>query len=263
MEELMKSIILGLIQGITEFLPISSTGHLVLGRKLFGMAEAGLFLDVLLHFGTLVAVIAVYWDDIVSIIRKPFSRLTWLLIIGTIPTAIIGLTFEDYFEEISISGSTIGVEFIATGFILWIAEYYKRSTKIGKQLDQVTWTDALIIGTLQGAAILPAISRSGLTIAGSLFRGIEKETAARFSFLLSIPAILGACVIQGKKVVENQTELIGLFPLLFGTFAAAISGYVAVKWMIQIIKKGSLKIFSGYVWVLGSLILVLQLLGKW
>lgn len=261
MEEIMKSLILGLIQGFTEFLPISSTGHLVLGRKFLDLSEAGLFLDTMLHFGTLVAVVAVFWEDIVGLIKRPFSRLGLLLLAGTIPTAIIGLAFEDYFEEISKTGSTIGIEFLATGLILLAADHWKN--KGSKSLSDITYKDALIIGTLQGAAILPAISRSGLTIAGSLFCGIEKQTAARFSFLLSLPAIFGACLLQSKKLVENQVESIGLIALLIGTFAAAVSGYIAVRWMLKIINQGSLKIFSFYVWVLGGFIIFLQIMGKW
>ncbi|WP_134700209.1 undecaprenyl-diphosphate phosphatase [Ammoniphilus sp. YIM 78166] len=261
MEELWKSFILGIIQGFTEFLPISSTGHLVLGRKYLGMAEAGLLLDTLLHFGTLIAVMAVFWDDIVHLLKHPFSRLGLLLVVGTIPTAIIGLSFEDYFEEISRTGSTIGAEFIITGFILWWADRIK--DKGSKSFEQISYKDAFFIGTLQGAAILPAISRSGLTIAGSLFMGIQKEAAARFSFLLSLPAIFGACLLQGKKLVTNESEVIGLFPLLIGTFAAAIAGYIAVRWMLNILKRGSLKSFAYYVWGVGGIIIVLQILGKW
>lgn len=261
MEEFWKALFLGIIQGFTEFLPISSTGHLVLGRKYLGMSEAGLLLDTLLHFGTLIAVVAVFWDDILAMIRKPFSRLGLLLIVGTIPTAIIGLSFEDYFEEISKTGSTIGVEFLATGVILWWADRIKN--KGYKSFEQITMRDAIFIGTLQGVAILPAISRSGLTIAGSLFRQIEKEAAARFSFLLSLPAIFGACLLQGKKLVEHPSEAIGLFPLLVGTFAAAVAGYIAVRWMLKILGKGSLKIFAIYVWILGTIVIFLQLTGKW
>jgi undecaprenyl-diphosphatase len=262
MEDLLKSLVLGIIQGLTEFLPISSTGHLVLGRKLLGMGEAGLFLDTLLHFGTLIALVAVYWDDIQGLIRRPFSRLGLLLMVGTIPTALIGLSFEEYFEQISKTGSTIGVEFLVTGFILMAAERWKESAQ--KRFEQITWTDALIIGTLQGAAIMPAISRSGLTIAGSLLRGIHKEDAARFSFLISLPAIFGACVLQGKKLLDHQvSEMVGLIPLLAGTFAAAVSGYIAVKWMIRILNKGSLKIFAYYVWALGAVIVTLQAIGIW
>lgn len=261
MDQIIKSILLGVIQGLTEFLPISSTGHLVLVRKLMGLSDAGLFLDTMLHLGTFLAVTAVFWKDIVYMIRHPYSRLTLLLVTGTIPTAIIGLTFEDFFEEISKTGVTIGWEFLLTGLILWMADSMKNNH--GKQIDQISFTDALLVGTLQGAAILPAISRSGLTIAGSLFRQIDRQAAARFSFLLSMPAILGAVVLQGNKLVEGQTGSIGFWALLAGTAAAAISGYIAVKWMLKILQRGSLKVFSVYVWILGTGIIMAQLFGKW
>lgn len=265
MEELIKAFILGIIQGLTEFLPVSSTGHLLLGRKIFGLAEAGLFLDTMLHFGTLVAVIVVFWEDIVYILKNPFEKLSKLIIVGTIPTAIIGLTFEDFFEEISVTGSTVGWEFLATGVILWFADNMKKEGY--KNIDKISYTDALIVGTLQGAAILPAISRSGLTIAGALYRKIYKEDAARFSFLLSLPAILGAVVLQSLKLVSGSEvetlHTIGIIPLIIGTLSAVIAGYIAVKWMLRILQTGSLKVFSYYVWILGIIIIIIQWLGLW
>ncbi|GAB6181651.1 undecaprenyl-diphosphate phosphatase [Desulfotomaculum defluvii] len=260
MVETLKALILGIVQGLTEFLPVSSTGHLLLGRKLLGLSEAGLFLDTMLHLGTLIAVVVVFWDDIVYMIKRPTSKLSLLIIAGTIPTAIIGLTFEDFFEEISKTGVTVGWEFLLTGAILWIADNMKK--KGTKSIDQISFKDAFMVGTLQGAAILPAISRSGLTIAGSLFQGIDKQAAARFSFLLSLPAILGAVVLQAAKLAGGQAESIGFVPLLVGTIAAAISGYIAVKWMLAILQRGSLKIFSIYVWILGIGILIAQFTGK-
>jgi len=260
MSEIIKTLILGLIQGLTEFLPVSSSGHLLVARKLFNLAEAGLLLDTMLHIGTLIAVIAVFWRDILDMIRRPFSHLTLLVIVGTIPTAIIGLLFKDFFEEIARTGATVGWEFLATGVILWFAD--KLKDKGYKDIQGISFLDALIVGALQGAAILPAISRSGLTIAGALFQRIDRRAAARFSFLLSIPAIMGAAVIQIPDLLEGGTEAIGAGPLVLGTAAAAVSGYVAVKWMLQIIQRGSLKVFAVYVWVLGGIILGAQLLGK-
>ncbi|MEG6520523.1 undecaprenyl-diphosphate phosphatase [Desulfotomaculum sp. 1211_IL3151] len=262
MEEVLKALILGTVQGLTEFLPVSSTGHLLLGRKLLGLSEAGLFLDTMLHLGTLLAVVAIFWDDILYMIKRPFSKLSLLIIAGTIPTAIIGLRFEDFFEEISKTGVTVGWEFLITGAILWAADNMKSKGSNKKNIDQISFKDALVVGTLQGAAILPAISRSGLTIAGALFRGIDRQAAARFSFLLSLPAILGAVVLQGAKLAGGQAESIGLVPLLVGTIAAALSGYVAVKWMLAILQRGSLKAFSIYVWILGIGILIAQFSGK-
>jgi undecaprenyl-diphosphatase len=260
MGEGLKAIILGIVQGFTEFLPVSSSGHLLVFRKLFDLSEAGLFLDTMLHFGTLVAVIAVFWQDILEMIKKPFSRLSLLVIAATIPTAIIGVIFRDVFEELAVSGITVGWEFLATGTILWIADSLKNRGR--KSIDQVGFKDALVVGALQGIAILPAISRSGLTIAGAFFQGIDRNTAARFSFLVSIPAIMGAVVLQGFDLFEGRPEMIGTIPLVAGTLVAAITGYIAVKWMLNIIQRGSLKVFSIYVWILGVIIIVLQFLDK-
>ncbi|QQE73870.1 undecaprenyl-diphosphate phosphatase [Brevibacillus composti] len=255
---LLEHIFLGIVQGLTEFLPISSTGHLVLFRKLFGMQEAGLLFDTMLHFGTLIAVVLVFWTEITQVLRNPAGKLARLLVVGTIPTAVIGLAFEDYFEEISRTGVTIGWEFLATGAILWGVESMRRGNR---KFAQITYTDALLIGTLQGAAILPAISRSGLTIAGSLMRGIERADAARFSFLLSLPAILGASALQTVKLAKAPAESYELIPLIVGTGFAAIAGYVAIRWMLKIISTGSMKGFAVYVWILGGLILAMQYLG--
>ncbi|TGU91450.1 undecaprenyl-diphosphate phosphatase, partial [Mesorhizobium sp. M00.F.Ca.ET.186.01.1.1] len=186
------------------------------------------------------------------------SKLTKLLVVGTIPTAAIGLLFEDYFEEISRSGITIGWEFLATGAILWAVESMRRGQR---KFDDISYADALIIGTLQGAAILPAISRSGLTIAGALMRGLDRADAARFSFLISLPAILGACVLQTAKLAAAPLHTALLIPMLVGTICAGLAGYVAIRWMLKIISTGSMKGFAVYVWVLGALILAMQYLG--
>jgi undecaprenyl-diphosphatase len=260
MEEMLKTAILGAIQGFTEFLPVSSSGHLLVFRKMFGLAEAGLLLDTMLHLGTLLAVFAVFWRDIWEMIKKPFSHLTLLIVVGTIPTGIIGLLFKDTFESLARTGITVGWEFIATGIILWLADNLKDRGL--KDVNRITFKDSFIVGTLQGVAILPAISRSGLTIAGSLFQGIERKTAAKFSFLLSIPAILGAVVVQGKDLLEGSIEGIGMSSLVVGTLVSALCGYIAVRWMLKIIQRGSLKGFSVYVWIIGVGILLAQFLGR-
>jgi undecaprenyl-diphosphatase len=257
---LIEHIILGIVQGLTEFLPISSTGHLVLFRQLFGLQEAGLLFDTMLHLGTLIAVVIVFWPEIKHVLTNPFGKLARLLVVGTIPTAVIGLAFEDYFEEISRTGVTIGYEFIVTGMIIWAVESMRKGHR---RFDQINYTDALIIGTLQGAAILPAISRSGFTIAGALLRGIERGDAARFSFLLSLPAILGAVVLQTMKLVDHPLESTALIPMLIGTVFAAIAGYFAIRWMLKILTSGSMKGFAIYVWILGAVILAMQFLGYW
>jgi undecaprenyl-diphosphatase len=253
-----EAFILGIIQGLTEFLPISSTGHLFLGRYAFGLEEAGLFLDTMLHIGTLVAVLVFYQKELLHMIKHPFSKLSWILVIGTIPAVIIGLLFEDYFDAISKSGSTIGWEFIATGLIMFMADGVKNGHK---KLEDINYTDALIIGSFQAAAIFPALSRSGLTIAAGLFRKLDRETAAYFSFLLSTPAILGGIIFQGREMFSGHVEAIPFTSLAVGTVTAAVFGYLAILSMVNYLKKHSLKLFSYYVWTLGILILILQYSG--
>ncbi|MGE8077761.1 undecaprenyl-diphosphate phosphatase [Peribacillus loiseleuriae] len=255
----LQAFILGLIQGLTEFLPISSTGHLYLGRHLFDLDEAGIYLDTMLHIGTLLALLVVYKDELGHLIKKPFSKLTALLIVGTIPAVIAGLLLNDWFDELSKTGVTIGWEFLATGFILWMADNSRRGTKT---LDGITIQDAFIIGSFQAFAIMPALSRSGLTIAAGLLCKLDRTTAAYFSFLLSIPAISGGIVFQLKPVVTGAIEPLPFSTLFLGTLSSAFFGYLAVMWMINFLKKRSLKIFSIYVWTLGGLILILQYTGK-
>jgi undecaprenyl-diphosphatase len=256
-----EAFILGWIQGFTEFLPISSTGHLVLGRHAFGLREAGLFLDTMLHIGTLAAVMYYYRAELAFIARKPFSKLTGLLAVGTLPAVLAGLLLKDWFEAISVSGATIGWEFLATGLFLWFADSLRNGSK---RMHDITCTDALIIGAFQAGAILPAISRSGLTIVGGLIRKLDRETAAYFSFLLSIPAIAGGILIQSLHLLEGSVdESVSISALLIGALASAVFGYIAVRWMIDFLKKGSLKIFAVYVWALGLIVITAQLLGKW
>lgn len=255
----LEALILGLIQGLTEFLPISSTGHLYLGRNLFGLQEAGLLLDTMLHIGTLLAVFVFYKDEFIKIIKKPFSKLTYLLLVGTIPAVVIGLLFKDYFEEISKTGVTIGWEFLITGIFLWIADSAKNGYK---KMDDIGYKDAFIIGTFQAVAIFPAISRSGMTIVAALWRKLDRETAAYFSFLLSTPAIAGAVVLQSVDLASGAGEEISLSALLVGIISSAIFGYFAVRWMIGFLKKHSLKPFAVYVWLLGLTVLYFQFTGK-
>ncbi|MBS4190868.1 undecaprenyl-diphosphate phosphatase [Bacillus sp. FJAT-49705] len=254
----LEAFVLGLIQGLTEFLPISSTGHLYLGRHLFGLDEAGLYLDTMLHVGTLLAVLVVYKNELLQILKNPLGKLSMLLVIGTIPAVIVGFLFSDMFDSISKTGITIGWEFLITGIILWMSESIKNGAK---KMDNISYGDALFIGTFQAAAIFPAVSRSGLTIAAGLFRRLDRETAAYFSFLLSIPAIAGGIVLQFGEMLSGRTESIPFDSLFIATLSSALFGYLAVVWMINFLKRKSLKIFAVYVWILGIFILILQMTG--
>lgn len=257
----LQGIILGLIQGLGEFLPISSSGHLVLFQKLFGLKEGVLTFDIAVHLATLIGVFYVLWDDILYILKKPFNKLTYLIIAGTIPTAIIAFAFGDIIEYFFTSGSSLGVGFILTGIALWYAESVKSKNKT---LNETTYFDASIVGIAQGIAILPGISRSGFTLAGSLIRGLNREFAVKYSFLLSIPAILGAAAKDGYEIIKAgsaaQLEAIGAWPLLAGMLTAAITGYISIRFMLKKISKINLKIFSVYVFILGILVFITQLI---
>ncbi|HEX3029795.1 MAG TPA: undecaprenyl-diphosphate phosphatase [Clostridia bacterium] len=251
----LQGLILGLIQGITEFLPISSSGHLVIFQRLFGLHEGVLTFDIAVHVSTLIAVICVFRKDVIYIIKKPFGKLTLLIAAGTIPTVIMGLIFNKFFENLFESGATIGFEFLLTGVVLWYAENIKSKNK---RLEKTTYLDAAIIGAAQGIAILPAVSRSGLTIAGALFRGLNREFAARFSFLISIPAILGAALLDVYKIIDGKSAGVEAMPVIVGMIAAGIAGYISIRFMMRLISRGSLKLFAVYVLLVGLLIIVEQ-----
>lgn len=254
---ILQSILLGIVQGLTEFLPISSSGHLVLMQKIFGIREGALVFDTMLHAGTLVAVFIVFWKDIVGIIKKPLGKLPLMLVVATIPTVIIAVLFKDFFEKAFASGATLGFEFILTGIILYAVESMRQGEK---KLKELNYVDAVIIGVAQGAAILPAVSRSGLTIAGALSRKLDRTFAAHFSFLLSIPAILGSIVFQIKDIAKEGAANTNILPIIIGTLFAAIFGLLSIKIMLRVITQGSLKVFAWYVWALGAFIIADQYL---
>jgi len=252
---LIESLFLGLVQGLTEFLPVSSSGHLVLFQHLFGIREDVLLFDIAVHIGTLIPVLIIFRSEVMKIIRCPVSRLTLLLIAGTIPTGLIGILFKKQIEELFTSGSSIGFGFLATGCVLWAAESLKRRSK---GLPSTSWRDAVFVGIMQGIAIMPAVSRSGLTIAGALFRGFDREWAARFSFLLSVPAILGAAVLHTNDLLKGGAFCLQINPLIIaaGVAAAAVSGYISIKIMLKVLTSGSMRMFSIYLWAIGTLIVV-------
>jgi len=266
-----NAIVLGVLQGLTEFLPVSSSGHLVLMQKIFGITEPTLFFDTMLHVGTLLAVVTVLRRDIWGILKRIIQPLTLYLIIATIPAVIIALAFGDIIEHVFESGKFLGVCFLITTALLVAAEFLsRRANALGglKSGDKMNWLDALIIGIMQAVAIAPGISRSGATISGALSRKLDRDFAARFSFLLSIPAILGAVVLQSKDLVKEgvpsaaqaaqDSESIGAAAIIAGTLCAAIVGFFAMKLMLKIIREKSLYGFAIYTAALGILIIIDQ-----
>ena len=268
---ILNAIILGIVQGLTEFLPVSSSGHLVLLQKIFNINEPGLFFDTMLHAGTLIAVFIVLWKDIWELLKKPIQKLTGFLILATIPAVIAALVFGDAIEDIFKSAKYLGICFLLTTVILIIAELLSRRAAEKEQIEvydekaflktekTMNWLDALVIGIMQAIAIPPGISRSGATISGALFCRLNRDFAARFSFLLSIPAILGALVLQSKDLVKGGiSETVNIPAVIIGTICAAIVGVFAVKIMLKIIREKSLFGFAAYTGILGALVLLDQ-----
>jgi undecaprenyl-diphosphatase len=269
-----EALILGVVQGITEFLPVSSSGHLVLLQKIFGITEPALLFDTMVHVGTLVAVFAVLWKDIWAILRHIFQPLTLFLIIATLPAVVFALLFKDGIEEAFASGTLLGFAFLITSILLVVSEFLFRKGTINKAGEagkprtgeSMIWPDALIIGLLQAVAIIPGVSRSGATRSGALSRKLDRDFAARFSFLLSIPAILGALVLQVKDLANDAEPAIGASAnggigaaaIVTGTIAAAIVGFFSVRLMLKIVRERSLVGFAAYTAVLGILVLIDQ-----
>ncbi|MEL7609241.1 MAG: undecaprenyl-diphosphate phosphatase [Bacillota bacterium] len=248
-----SAMLLGLVQGLCEFLPVSSSGHLVLLQNIFRLNEGALFFDTMLHVGTLIAVFIVFWEQIWAMILHPFQRKVGMLLLSTAVTTAIAFLFRDFIEG-SFGGAFLGIGFLATAVLLLLSE---RARPRHKRISNMRAGDALLIGLVQGVAILPGISRSGSTISGGLFTGLERKEAADFSFLLSIPAILGAVVMQVPDVIASPVAIDWL-PVLAGMAVAAVSGYFAIKAMLKLVAKGKLKGFAYYVVILGVLVLLDQ-----
>ncbi len=273
----MKAIILGIVQGLTEFLPVSSSGHLAILQNLMQVDEDSiLFFAAMLHFGTLISIIIVYFKDISILIKEFFMvilelvtgkglnihknvhrKLGLMIITACIPTAIIGIGFSDFFESLYKSVASVGVGLMITGTLLWLSE---RISKGNKTIKSMKYGDALIVGLFQGAAIAPGISRSGATIVGSLFRGLNKELTVKFSFLISLPAVLGAGGIEFVKALDQGMNGTSYGVLFAGILASAISGYAAIRVMIQLVTSKKLHYFSYYTWALGIIIILLTMI---
>ena len=249
---ILESIVLGIVQGLTEFLPVSSSGHLVLLQNVFGVSEPQLFFDTMLHFGTLIAVVVVLWKNILDLFRKPIRLL--YLVIATIPAIIVTLFFKDFIEH-TFTGAYLGYGFLLTAIFLTAAELL--SGRVRKKRD-INAGVSLAMGAMQAIAIFPAISRSGSTIAGGLACGLNRKAAATFSFLMSIPAILGSVAVQGYEIFKESALPADLLPTIIGMVFAAVSGYFAVKFMIALISKKKLYGFAIYVTILGILVLLDQ-----
>ena len=273
----LEAIVLGILQGLTEFLPVSSSGHLVLFQHLFGLKEAELFFDICVHLGTLVAVIIVFRQEIIKIISAllqlislggpkekfiqkvesdPELKMAALIVIGSIPTAILGLLFAGIADRLFSSTLITGLMLMVTGLLLWLTRKAERHTAAASS-NRLTVGKAFIIGIVQGLAIIPGISRSGSTISAGLLLGVDRETAARYSFLLSIPAIVAAGLLSLKDGFSQTDPVIWIS--LLGAVTAALVGYGALKSLLHMVKKGRLHVFAPYCWLVG----ILAILFSW
>lgn len=261
----LQALILGVVQGLTEFLPVSSSAHLVIFQKLLGLQEHSLEFDIIVHLGTVLAIFTFYRKDLLHILVDTFLglkdkryshglRVIKLVTLASIPTAIIGLLFKEQFELLFSNLSAVGLFLCVTGIMLFSTRN-KGHGNIKLELDQnvpamtdISWKSALIIGTAQGCAIAPGISRSGTTISAALFCNISRNSAAKFSFLLSIPAILGAATLELR-----HSELINFnsIPMWTGFVTAYATGLFSLSLVIKLVNKGKLQIFSGYLIALG------------
>jgi undecaprenyl-diphosphatase len=276
--DLIQSFILGLVQGLTEFIPVSSSAHLVLVPWAAGWSSPGLTFDTILHWGTLLAVLGYFWRDwlrviggfVRSLVRRGAwntapggrlsdadSRLAWWLIIGSIPAAVLGYLFKDFFESLFSSPGAVGGFLLVTALILALSEMFGRRLR---SLESVNLLDTFLIGLAQAIAIAPGISRSGATIAAGLGRGLKRDDAARFSFLLGTPAILGAGLLQLVHLVRAGNLGAELPLLAVGFVAAAVSGYLCIKFLLAYLRRGRLYVFAGYCAVIGAATLIASVL---
>ena len=259
-----EAALLGLLQGLGEFLPISSSGHLLLGRMVLGLtideSPAYKMLDILLHVGTLIPVIIVFWKDWWEMLKNPFkSRTLLLLFIASMPTLVFKVIFDDFIDSCD-TGWFLGVSFLMTAVFLLVAEYV--SSKNANKTGKVGFFHAIVMGCMQGIALLPGVSRSGSTLAGGLLSGLDRKSGAKFAFMMSAPAIAGALQLEGKDAIENGwISDLAIVPTIVGVVVAGVTGYIAIRFMLKLMTKISLNWFALYVAILGVIFLALQLIG--
>ena len=245
---ILESIFLGIIQGITEWLPISSSGHLVIFQQFMNL-EVPLFFDVLLHFATLIVIFIVFWKDIVKILKAfpsyttPYGKMGWYIIIGSIPIGLVGFFLRDWVAGLFTSVKAVGFALLFTALLLFFSERFPGKRKL-------RWYDSIIIGLVQAVALIPGVSRSGTTISTGMMLGLEKKQVATFSFLLVIPAIIGATILEFSVSAFE-------FNYIFGFLAAIVVGYLSLKWLLKLIVKNKFHYFGWYCLVLGLLLLII------
>jgi undecaprenyl-diphosphatase len=272
----LQAIILGIVQGLTEFLPISSSGHLLLVPWLFNwhflLENPGLnkTFDVALHLGTFVAVVIYFWREIGRLIgawvrsiarrslAEPEGKLAWLLIVSTIPAALVGVLFEDFITNTLGKPWMIGVAMIVFAGLMYLIDHI---AKLDRDVDALSWLDALLIGVAQALALLPGVSRSGITMMTGLLLRLDRESAARYSFLMSIPVIGGAAAFKALEVAKDGLPAGTAMPFVVGMVSAALSGIAAIWFVLAYLKRHNFNIFVVYRIVIGVGVIVLVVTG--
>ncbi len=267
--DILKAIILGLIQGLAEFLPISSSGHIELGKVLLnfdpGDEKANLLFTVVVHFATVLSTIVVFRKDIVDLLKGLFqfkwndeTKFVSMILLSIIPVGIVYVAFKEQLEQL-FNGNIVlvGAMLLVTGALLYLTKYAEKRLESGRS---VNFKDAIIIGIAQAVAVLPGISRSGSTISTGLLLGIDKSKIAKFSFLMVLPPIIGATLLDVKDVIEGEALPVAMELLVAGFLAAFVSGVLACTWMINLVKKGKLTYFAIYCFIVGTIAI---LFGLW
>ena len=262
-----QAAVLGVIQGLAEFIPIASSGHLELARRVMGLTEtdgAMTLLTVLLHAGTLIAIIVVFWPDWMDILKNAVvkSKVFWLLVLASVPALLAALALKALgWEE---NKGFWGLAFLLTGVFLVLVEKISHRGRHVKTSQQVTLPNALAMGCMQALAMLPGVSRSGSTILGGVASGLDKKTAVKFSFMMSAPAVLGSLLLEGKDALKTGAfDFLGdnLIPIAVGVTLAAVVGYATVRFMLRLITRVSFRWFALYLFVLGAVVIIFQIAG--
>ena len=273
---ILQAIILGIVQGLTEFLPISSSGHLLIVPWLFNWhfllenPELNKTFDVALHLGTFLSLVVYFWHDIGRLLSAwvrtiarrrldtPEGKLAWLIIVSTIPAGIVGVAFEDVIVTRLGQPWMIAVLMIVFGLVMWLVD---RTAKLDRGIDALTWGDSLIIGVAQALALAPGVSRSGITMVTGLLLRLDREAAARYSFLMSIPVVGGAAAYKGLQVAQDGLPAGTSAPFAVGIASAAISGFAAIWFLLAYLKRHSFDLFVIYRLVIGFGMLILMAIG--
>ncbi|MCF6276705.1 MAG: undecaprenyl-diphosphate phosphatase [Candidatus Magasanikbacteria bacterium] len=261
-----QAFFLGILQGVAEFLPISSSGHLILLSNWLNWSDQGLFFDVVLHLGSLLAVVFYFRKKLLSLLFSIFGktednkeerRFIFLLAISTLPAVLVGFLIKDFVENSLRSVLVVAFGLIFWGGVLWFADWKSRHHKTQKTHNDLNWKDTLFIGFAQAIALIPGTSRSGITISAGLLKGMNRKDAASFSFLMSIPVIFGAGLLTFLDITKSSLETISVSHLFVGFISAFVSGFFAICFLMRFIQKRTFKDFAIYRFVLGALILIL------